>query len=84
MNPGDIESLVQRWAARGFEVMESRDGEKGSQDNVCVAEAMFGGPTLPCDWVAVEKDARIAYLKAAEPGVVVGREEITTVRDPMR
>ena len=34
---------------------------------------MFGGPTLPCDWIEMTEDGRAAYFRGTEPGKVVGR-----------
>lgn len=72
MNPNDIRFLVERWAELGFELYEVRDGKKFWKD-VCVIESMFGGPTLPCDWIIYDGDKRIAYLKGTEPGSIIGR-----------
>ena len=72
MSPGDAEDLVDRWAGLGFDVMGVRDGRRVWKD-VCVVEGMFGGPTLPCDWIVVVAERQIAYLKDHEPGAVVGR-----------
>ncbi|MCA3142100.1 MAG: hypothetical protein ACK5YQ_15890 [Betaproteobacteria bacterium] len=74
MNPSDIRHLVERWAVLGFEPMVMRDGQQVWND-VCVVEAMFGGPTLPCDWLVVDTRRRIAYLKGTEPGPIAGRNE---------
>jgi hypothetical protein len=75
MNPHDIQALVDRWANLGFEPTELRGGKQGWKD-VCVVEVMFGGPTLPCDWLAVDTDQHIAYLKGIAPGAVVGRDQV--------
>jgi hypothetical protein len=73
MNPMDIELLVQRWRALGFEVFDQVDGQKIWKD-CCVVESLFGGPTLQCDWLELTKDRRAAYLKGTEPGKVIGRD----------
>jgi len=79
-NPNDVKLLVDRWAGLGFEVMALRDGKQVWKD-VCVVEATFGGPTLPCDWLTVDTSQRIAYLKGAAPGPVVGRDDVGAGRD---
>ena len=71
-NPHDIKVIVDRWAALGLEAMEEREGKQCWKD-VCVVESLFGGPTLPCDWIAVDWAQRIAYLKGTDRGEVVGR-----------
>ncbi|MGZ8217082.1 hypothetical protein [Methylomagnum sp.] len=75
MSPMDIRLLVEQWASMGFEPMDSRDGVQVWKD-VCVVEAMFGGPTLPCDWIEFDGRERIAYLKGTEPGPTIGRNEM--------
>ena len=59
MNPKDIGSLVEEWTAMGFECTGEKDGQKYWKDG-CVYEAMFGGPTLPCNWI--ESDATNSYV----------------------
>lgn len=73
MNPCDIRFLVDEWEARGLTPMAEVDGQRIWQD-VCVVESMFGGPTLPCNWLDVDRDQRIAYLRGADRGRIFGRE----------
>ena len=73
MNPQDIKTLVEEWSALGFEPFGEINGNKYWKD-CCVVERMFGGPTLPCDWIEFNPKG-FAYLKGAEPGPVVGRDE---------
>jgi hypothetical protein len=72
MSPAGIEALVSEWTALGFEPMREVNGKKTWQD-CCVTEHMFGGPTLPCDWIEITEDGRAAFLKGTEPGPTVGR-----------
>ncbi len=67
MNPLDIESLIEEWTELGFQPMEKRGGELRWKD-VCVVESMFGGPTLPCEWLILAEDGGSAYLKGTDPG----------------
>ncbi|MCG3171858.1 MAG: hypothetical protein CALGDGBN_03564 [Pseudomonadales bacterium] len=73
MNPRDIGLLVGEWEALGFTPTVEADGQRVWQD-VCVVESMFGGPTLPCNWLDVDPDLRIASLRGSDPGSIVGRE----------
>jgi hypothetical protein len=73
MNPMDIRSLVERWTELGFVPMVSRDG-KTVWNDVCVVEWMFGGPTIPCDWLALGPHGPSAYLRGTAPGPVISRE----------
>lgn len=73
MSPNDIGALVEEWTALGFEPTAVR-GERRIWQDCCVVESMFGGPTLPCDWLRMGRDGRSAYLKGTEPGAVVGRQ----------
>ena len=72
MNPNDIESLIDEWSELGFQPMEERDGEHIWKD-VCVVESMFGGPTLPCEWLVMGEDGCSAYLRGSEPGPIKSR-----------
>lgn len=72
MNPNDIAALVEEWKALGFQPVAERDGQQVWQD-CCVVESMFGGPTLPCEWLQMGDDLRSAYRKGTDPGPVVGR-----------
>ncbi len=73
MNPGDIECLIQEWTELGFEPLAHINGERVWRD-CCVVESMFGGATLPCDWLEIGDDGRSANLKGADPGPVIGRK----------
>jgi hypothetical protein len=73
MNPRDIESLIEEWTALGFQPTEERDGEKVWKD-CCVVESMFGGATLPCDWLEIGDDVRSAWLKDTTPGPIKKRQ----------
>lgn len=72
MNPADIKFLLEEWTALGFEPTEEVNGQLFWKD-CCVIESLFGGPTLPCSWIAMGDDGRNAYLKGTEPGKVIGR-----------
>jgi hypothetical protein len=74
MNPNDIRLMIQRWTSLGFETIEIKDGHQVWKD-LCIVEGLFGGPTLPCDWLEFDPNQRIAYLKGFPPGPVVGREQ---------
>jgi hypothetical protein len=71
MNPGDIEDIAQRWTRLGFEGQVEINGTISWKD-FCVVESMFGGATLPCDWIQVDRDLRIAYLAGTSPGDISG------------
>ena len=73
MGPAGIEAVVDRWAALGLEPRMVRGGKQVSHD-ICVVVSMFGGPTMPCEWLTFDGKQRIAYLTRTEPGKVVGRE----------
>jgi len=72
MNPLDMRSLGSLWERLGFQAMETRDGRECWKD-FCVVEGMYGGSTLTCDWIEVDRRQRLAYLKGTEPGPVAGR-----------
>lgn len=71
MSPVDVEEIVRYWQQRGFTTIESLpDGSKKWKD-LCVVEAMFGGPTLPCDWIEFSSRDRCAWLKCEPKGEIV-------------
>lgn len=72
MSPADISTLVEEWTKLGFEPMAEIDGKKVWKD-CCVTEHVFGGPTLPCEWLDLTEDGSAAFLKGTEPGEVAGR-----------
>lgn len=76
MNPMAVGSLVEEWSALGFEPTENRDGNSVWKD-FCVVESLFGGPTLPCDWIEISDDGGSAYLKGSDPGEVRSRQCLT-------
>jgi hypothetical protein len=72
MNPDDIDDLVQEWIELGFQPTDERDGQRVWHD-CCVVGSMFGGSTLPCDWLSIGEDGRSAFLAGTDPGKVIGR-----------
>jgi hypothetical protein len=66
MNPRDIQILVEEWIDLGFEAFVEIDGQKHWKD-CCVVEHMFGGPTLPCDWIEINPMG-FATLKGCSSG----------------
>ena len=70
MNPRDITYLVEEWGNMGFHTHDGGDTPVKWVD-VCVVEGMFGGATLPCDWIEVDRDG--AYLKNKPKGEVISR-----------
>ncbi len=73
MNPMDIEWLINHWTDLGFTPSIEKDGQKVWKD-ICVFQGILGGATLPCDWIAYDRNTRTAYLKGTEVGEVKGRE----------
>ncbi len=74
MNPMDIGSLVEEWTQLGFQAHLGDDSPEQWVD-VCVVEALFGGPTLPCDWIEIDGD--VAFLPGTDKGDVIGRNNIS-------
>lgn len=72
MNADDMGKIVDYWRSLGFEPHIEIDDKK-SWHECCVIESMFGGPTLPCSWIAMTDDGSAAFLVGTDPGHVVGR-----------
>ena len=70
MSPNDIAYLVEWWSDKGFYTHDEGDDPKWL--DVCVVQSIFGGATLPCDWIVVS--GRIASLKNETIGHVVGSD----------
>lgn len=73
MGPQVIEALIDLWATMGFECYKMVDGKNYWQD-VCVYEGLLGGPTMPCDWLAVDEKTGGVYLAGTQPGELVGSQ----------
>jgi hypothetical protein len=71
MNAIDIERLVEEWENLGLEGIVEINGQKQWKD-FCVVEGMFGGPTLPCDWLVYDGDNNCVYLKNKPKGELIG------------
>jgi len=62
MNPYDMEDLINLWERDGYHTCDrDENGDPTKWREVCVVEGMFGGGTLPCDWIQVEDNK--AFLK---------------------
>jgi len=77
MGPGDVEDIVKFWEGHGLVGIAERDGAEYWKD-LCVVD-MFGGPTLPCDWLEFEalideegrRSHSFVYRKGTEPGKLI-------------
>ena len=67
MNHMDIAGLIKQWEALGLKGLTEIDGKKQWVD-FCVVEGMFGGPTLPCDWLEYDSQNNAVYLKGKPKG----------------
>ena len=66
----DIDYLVEWWSDKGFDAYD--EGERPKWLDFCVVQSIFGGPTLPCNWIEVH--GRTAHLKDEAIGHVVGSD----------
>ena len=74
MNPMDVGNLVEKWQALGFHTHDGGNNPRKWVD-VCVVDAMLGGATLPCDWIATAGDA--AFYKGKPKGKLIGRGQVS-------
>ena len=70
MNHMDIHRLVNEWEALGLKGKAEIDGKKQWVD-FCVVEGMFGGATLPCDWIEYDSQSNAVYLKGKPKGKLI-------------
>jgi hypothetical protein len=75
MDSMSAESLVSFWTDQGLEPFDQADGEKVWKD-MCIVEGMFGGMTLPCDWLEYDKRDNCVFLKGTDKGLVIGKERM--------
>jgi len=69
MGGADIEDIVARWEAMGFEGIVIKDNQRYWQD-MCVFT--LGWATLKCDWIDFDETSRGAFLKGTKPGELAG------------
>ncbi|MBA6413672.1 hypothetical protein H2508_11185 [Parahaliea sp. F7430] len=74
MNSMDIEMILEEWEHKGFNTHEVKSGEPVRWLDICIVQEMFGGPTLPCDWIEVE--GSVAFHKSYPRGEVVCSESV--------
>ena len=70
MSSNDIRHLEEWWDNKGFDTKDETDNPKWL--DVCVVQSIFGGPTMPCDWIEIR--GRTAHLKDESVGHVVGSD----------
>ena len=70
MNEYDLESILDEWQSRGFELTMMIDGKKRWKD-VCVVNSGYG-PSYSCEWIEYDPEKNIVWLKGREPGPAVG------------
>lgn len=70
-----IKSLVEEWASLGFKTHEVEDGNYTKWLDVCVVEFLFGGATLPCDWIEIDTREPFAWLKGTDQGKIISRHD---------
>lgn len=71
MDPEVMDKLVENWVGHGFTATELNGGKTVWAD-FCVVDA-FGRSLHGCEWIMVDGVKRIAWLRGAEVGIVVGR-----------
>lgn len=76
----DIESHVIYWQQRGLVPYMEIDGIKHWKD-MCVVESSHAEPTLPCDWIEIDKNNNCASMKGKPKGRIIGRKEMKLFYD---
>lgn len=67
MNGMDMLLLVEHWQGLGFNTHYGTTRPIKWRD-ICIVELFSGGPTLPCDWIAVDPGTATAWLKGTGRG----------------
>ena len=73
MSARDIEGAATHWRSMGFKLRTRPRGEKLQWTDACIVAVYGGGVACACDWLDIDADRQMAYLKGTEPGPVVGR-----------
>ena len=71
MNYRDIQNLVNKWEEMGLKGITEINSQKQWLD-FCIVEGMFGGPTLPCNWLEYDSKNNCVYLKDKPKGKLIG------------
>ena len=74
MSPHDMKWLVDHWTELGLTPFRTRGGQRKWHD-MCVVEEMFGGLTLDCDWLEINRKGDHVWLKGTSPGKIVFRDQ---------
>ena len=69
----DIETLVKFWVEYGLVPFDETGGEKVWKD-MCIVKENLAEPTLPCEWIEIDREEKCAYLKGMSKDPVIGRE----------
>ncbi len=70
MSPNGISNLVEEWESLGFQGREIIEGTPHWLD-FCVHESMFGGATLPCEWLISTGTNIVSHVDDHEPNNVI-------------
>lgn len=71
MEPMSIGSLCQEWERMGLQGAVEINGRMQWKD-FCVVEGLFGGPTLPCDWIEFDNRTMSVFYKGQPSGEISG------------
>lgn len=71
MSGADVEQIIIGWEARGLQPFRLENGEPVEWIECCVS-SRYGGPTLPCAWLAFDHTNDGAYLAGYAPGPLIG------------
>ena len=70
MGAEHIEEIVKYFESKGLTTIELIDGKEHFKD-LCVVEVLFGGSTIPCEWLEFNALDSNAWLKGTEKGELV-------------
>jgi hypothetical protein len=68
-----MDHLIEKWTRLGFEATELVEGKTVWTD-FCVLGS-FGSSQHQCPWLVVDRAERIAWMRDAERGEAIGREQ---------
>src|SRR4051812_21544345 len=72
MDPDLMDNLITKWTRLGFQATESI-GNAVCWKDFCMVTS-YGASKYDCPWIVFDSAERIAWLRGAEAGEIIGRD----------
>ena len=74
-NLHEVENLILYWQERGLVPYVEIDGIKQWKD-MCIVQSSQANPTLPCEWIEIDRQNNCVSLKGKPKGRIIGLKEM--------